>query len=116
LEATRDLKDLKSTLSNFGGKKGEKRVGDEESSQNDQAELTAGLPDISWYNLPKRGKIYQMTTVLPNSQKYTKTAVKYSKWPKYTSIFHSKGLKNKHKLGFWQPWLTGQNPVEGLDT
>jgi hypothetical protein len=27
-----------------------------------------GLPDFSWYKIPKRGKIYQMTT-------------KYSKWP-----------------------------------
>jgi hypothetical protein len=28
----------------------------------------SGLPDFSWYKIPKRGKIYQMTT-------------KYIKWP-----------------------------------
>jgi hypothetical protein len=28
----------------------------------------AGLPDFSWYNIPKRGKTYQIT-------------IKYSKWP-----------------------------------
>jgi hypothetical protein len=27
-----------------------------------------GLPDFSWYNIPKRGEKYQMTT-------------KYTKWP-----------------------------------
>jgi hypothetical protein len=62
---------------------------------------TAGLPDFSWYNIPKRGKIYQMTT-------------KYTKWPKnvsngrnidqmdikYTNIFHYKTLQNLPKLGF----------------
>jgi hypothetical protein len=26
----------------------------------------AGLPDFSWYNIPKQGKIYQITTKLPN--------------------------------------------------
>jgi hypothetical protein len=25
-------------------------------------EAAPGLPDFSWYDLPKRGKIYQMTT------------------------------------------------------
>jgi hypothetical protein len=30
--------------------------------------LYAGLPDFSWYKIPKRGKIYQMTT-------------KCTKWP-----------------------------------
>jgi hypothetical protein len=70
------------------------------------------LPDLSWSKIPKRGKIYQITT-------------KYTKWPqnitngskmdqmviKYTKIFRSKTLQNLPKLGFlvgkqtiWQPW------------
>jgi hypothetical protein len=34
--------------------------------------LEPGLPDFSWYNIPKGGKIYQMTT-------------KYTKWPLHIS-------------------------------
>jgi hypothetical protein len=29
----------------------------------------AGLPDFPWHNLPKRGKIYHMTTKFPNGHK-----------------------------------------------
>jgi hypothetical protein len=34
----------------------------------DTTALASGpwLPDFSWHNIPKRGKIYQMTTTLPN--------------------------------------------------
>jgi hypothetical protein len=63
--------------------------------------LPAGLPDFSWYNIPKRGKIYQITT-------------KYNKWLlnlpiggeinqiaiKYTNIFQYKILQNLLKMGF----------------
>jgi hypothetical protein len=59
----------------------------------------AGLPDFSWYNIPKREKMYQ-------------TATKYTKWPqniqndiimfvtaiKYSNICHSMALKNVPKL------------------
>jgi hypothetical protein len=31
----------------------------------------AGLPDFSWYNIPKRGKI-KWPQNIPNGQKYTK--------------------------------------------
>jgi hypothetical protein len=34
----------------------------------------SGLSDFSWYNIPKRQKIFQMTT------NYTNMAVKYIKW------------------------------------
>jgi hypothetical protein len=34
-----------------------------------------GLPDLSCYNVPKRGKIY-----VPNSQKIYPMAIKYTKW------------------------------------
>jgi hypothetical protein len=35
--------------------------------------LTTGLPDFSWYSIPKQGKIYQRTN------KYIKKAIKYIK-------------------------------------
>jgi hypothetical protein len=45
----------------------------------------SGLPDFSWYNIPKRGKIYQSTT------KYTKwTQNMYTKWTEH--------LPNGHKI------------------
>jgi hypothetical protein len=47
---------------------------------------SAGLPDFSCFNIPKRGKIYQITRKytkwpenIPNGQKIYQTAVKYSK-------------------------------------
>jgi hypothetical protein len=40
------------------------------------------LPDFYWYNIPKRGKIYQKTEKLKTFIKYVyQMAVKYSKWP-----------------------------------
>jgi hypothetical protein len=41
----------------------------------------AGLPDFSWHNIPKRGKIYQITTPLPNGHIIYLMTLKYSKWP-----------------------------------
>jgi hypothetical protein len=63
--------------------------------------LNAGLPDFSRSKVPKRGKIYQITT-------------KYTKWPqnipnglkidqmviKYTEILNSNTLQNLPKFGF----------------
>jgi hypothetical protein len=60
--------------------------------------MKAGLPDFSWYKIPERGKIYQMTT-------------KYTKWPlnisngrkidqmviKYAKIFHHRTHQNLPK-------------------
>jgi hypothetical protein len=75
---------------------------------------TAGLPDFSWFNIPKWEKIYQMT-------------IQYTRWPqnipdcrkidqvsiKFTSIFHYKTLQNSPKFGFlvwkytiWHPCST----------
>jgi hypothetical protein len=67
--------------------------------------LLAGLPDFSWYKIPKREKIYQITTsyIYQMSIKYNyiKT-VKWTKCPyiKYTNIFHCMTLQNLPKFGF----------------
>jgi hypothetical protein len=45
------------------------------------------LPDFSWQNIPKRGKIYQITTIFPSGHKIFQMPVKYSKWPKYIPSF-----------------------------
>jgi hypothetical protein len=37
------------------------------------------LPDFSWHNIPKRGKLYQITTTLPNGHQVYQIAVKYFK-------------------------------------
>jgi hypothetical protein len=42
-------------------------------------EEKAGLPDFSSYNIPKRGKIYQLATKLPNGPKIYQMVVIYSK-------------------------------------
>jgi hypothetical protein len=38
----------------------------------------AGLPDVSLHNMPKRGKIYQITKTLPNETKIYQMAITYS--------------------------------------
>jgi hypothetical protein len=48
---------------------------------------TPGLPDSSWHYLPKRGKIYQITTTLPNCHKIYQMTVAYFKWPKNIPAF-----------------------------
>jgi hypothetical protein len=60
------------------------------------------LPDFSWYNIPKRGKTYQMTTKLPNAHKIHPIVVIYYKGPEcmYNNIFHSKILQNIPELRF----------------
>jgi hypothetical protein len=97
---------------------------------------TPGLPDFFRHNIPKRGKIHQITTTLPNCHKMYQMTEKYSKWPnnipndhtifqmtiQYTSIFHSKALQNLPKLGFlvwkqtiWQPWISPHRDDESAD-
>jgi hypothetical protein len=64
--------------------------------------LLPGFQDFSLHNIPKRGKIYQVT-------------IRYTKWPqnmpnglkmdqmakiKYTNILHCNDLQNLPKLGF----------------
>jgi hypothetical protein len=54
--------------------------------------LEPELPDFSWYNIPKRGKIYQMTTkwpyIIPFGRKIDKNG------HKNTNIFHCKTFQN----------------------
>jgi hypothetical protein len=63
--------------------------------------FSAGLPDLSCRNIPKRGKTYQMTTNcsiwpynIPNGCQAFVIAIKY------TNNFHSKDLQNIPKLVF----------------
>jgi hypothetical protein len=58
----------------------------------------SGLPDFSWHNIPKRGKIYQIITPLPNDHKIYLKIFQMS--IKQTGIFHSKALHNLPKLVF----------------
>jgi hypothetical protein len=61
----------------------------------------AGLPDLSWYKIPKRGKIYQITPKYykwlknrPNGRKIDQMSIKY------TNILHCKTLHNVPKFRF----------------
>jgi hypothetical protein len=63
--------------------------------------VCVGLPDFSWYIIPKPEKMYQMVTNctkwlqnIPNLHKIVKMAIKY------INIFQSKALPNLPKLGF----------------
>jgi hypothetical protein len=67
-----------------------------------KAIASAGLPDFSWYNITKQGKIYQMTAKYPK-----KLHIKYTKWTenlpnghKITKIFRCKAIQKLPKLGF----------------
>jgi hypothetical protein len=51
-----------------------------------------GLPDLSWYNKPKRGKIYQITL------KYTKLPQKYTKLPQKYQIYVKTVMANNFLL------------------
>jgi hypothetical protein len=39
--------------------------------------LEQGLPDFSWYNIPKRGEMFQITTKISNEHKLYQMAAKY---------------------------------------
>jgi hypothetical protein len=43
--------------------------------------LRAGLPDFSWYVIPKQEIITKSTQISSNGHKLSQMAVKYSKWP-----------------------------------
>jgi hypothetical protein len=53
----------------------------------------AGLPDLSWYNIPKREKYTKINTKIPYGSKMDKISVKF------TSILHCTALQNLPKLG-----------------
>jgi hypothetical protein len=60
----------------------------------------AGLPDLYWYNLPKRETIFQITICKI-----------YQMTIKYTNIFHCKSFRNLPKLGFLVWKMPSGNPV-----
>jgi hypothetical protein len=62
-----------------------------------------GLPDLSWYNIPKLKKI-------PNNHEIYQITVKYTKWPQNIPNSHKiyqhlslQVLQILPKLGFWLP-------------
>jgi hypothetical protein len=61
------------------------------------------LPNFYRYNVPKRGKIYQIAIKSPYGHKIHQMDVEY------TNLFHSKALQNLPKLvrkyTIWLPWL-----------
>jgi hypothetical protein len=84
------------------------RVGSSDSNNGP----SAGLPDFSCYKMPKRGKIYQITTNFTKRPWYIAQDRNMDQVSiKYTIIFHCKTLQNLPKFGFlvwkqtiWQPW------------
>jgi hypothetical protein len=65
-----------------------------------------GLPDLCWYKIPTREKIYQITTNYTKCRSNTTKDRKMDQVSiKYTNIFHCKTLQNVPKFGFlvWQP-------------
>jgi hypothetical protein len=63
------------------------------------------LPDLSWYNIPKREKNYQNgrkntkgPQQIPNGDETYQIVVKYFKWPQPTNVVHSKALQNNPNL------------------
>jgi hypothetical protein len=77
----------------------------------------AGLPDFSWHNIPKQGKIYQVTTTLQNGQRIFQMAVKYSKWPYNIPTFPIlRPSKICPNLDFWFENIPFGNPGLKLRT
>jgi hypothetical protein len=70
-----------------------------------------GLPDFSWYNIPKWGNMYQATLKYTNWPQQIPTSHKIDHMAiKSTNIFHYKAHHNLPKFGFlvwkyaiWQP-------------
>jgi hypothetical protein len=74
--------------------------------------LHPGLPDYSWYMIPKQEKMYQMNTKrtkwsynIPNALKMSQIAIKY------INIFPSKALQNSPNLEFWVWKDSSGNPA-----
>jgi hypothetical protein len=63
----------------------------------------AGLPDFSWHNVPKPGRIYVITSKIKNSNKICQMYIVciFQMDIEYTNLFHSKTLQNLPKMGFW---------------
>jgi hypothetical protein len=61
----------------------------------------AGLPDFSWYMIPKPEKCTKLTQNVPNGHKISQMSVKtFQMAIKYISISQSRALQNLPKLGF----------------
>jgi hypothetical protein len=69
----------------FGGKMC-KKIANHRMAQHTSITLASesGLPDFSQHNIPKRGKMYQITIKLPNGRYIFQMGIKIS------NIFHSK--------------------------
>jgi hypothetical protein len=66
-----------------------------------------GLPDFSWYMVPKPEKCTKSTQNVPNGYKITQISLKYSKWPQNISTFSNLRLSEIGIFGLektiWQP-------------
>jgi hypothetical protein len=74
----------------------------------------SGLPDLSWDNLPNRGKMYQITTIYTkwqqNIPKRTKTLPNGHKIYQYLTLhdppkFTQTGIFGLKKCAIWQAWF-----------
>jgi hypothetical protein len=72
----------------------------------------SGLPDFDCFNIPKRGKIYQITIKIPNGHKIYQMDLceKDQMAVKYTNICHCNALKNLPKKDFWFENMLSGNP------
>jgi hypothetical protein len=70
-----------------------------------------GLPDYSWHNTPKRGKIHQITTKLPNAHQIYTTVINYSKYSEYIATFSiPRSSKIYPNWYFWSEKKPSGNP------
>jgi hypothetical protein len=74
--------------------------------------LWTGLPDFSWCNIPKQGKMYQILTKCTEclSNILYKIYTKFLMSIEYTNIFHSKAQKISPNCDFWFENIPSGNP------
>jgi hypothetical protein len=74
--------------------------------------FTAGLPDFSWYNIPKRGKIHQMTTY---NTKWPKIYLMVGKLTKLPQNIPTSSIVRPSKIypnwNFWFENIPSGNPA-----
>jgi hypothetical protein len=69
------------------------------------------LPDFSWHNIPKQGKISQTAPKLPNSHNIYEMAVIYFKWPHNVPTFSiPRPSKIDPNWDFWYENMPSGNP------
>jgi hypothetical protein len=72
----------------------------------------SGLPDFTWHNIPKRVKIHQITTKLPNGRKICQLDILYSEWLFIVATFSiPKPSKSYPNCIFWFENIPSGNPV-----